>query len=125
MPFVDLSQIPVFELLPGVRIRTPHGEKVMVSYLEMDEGAVVPLHRHPHEQAGYLISGRMELTIGEETRIVEPGSVYIIPGDTYHKAIAIGGPIVAIDIFSPIREDYAEMLNRYIPPQDGPPHNPG
>ncbi|GIT29412.1 MAG: hypothetical protein Ct9H300mP1_14580 [Planctomycetaceae bacterium] len=32
----------------------------MLSYLEMDEGAVVPLHDHPHEQGGILLEGRGE-----------------------------------------------------------------
>jgi unsaturated pyranuronate lyase len=115
MPFVDLASIPPLEILPGCRIRTPYGRNVMLSYLEMDEGAVVPLHRHPHEQAGMLLTGRMELTIGDETRTVEAGSMFIIPPDTPHKAVAMGGPAVVLDVFSPIREDYAAMFNRYIP----------
>jgi quercetin dioxygenase-like cupin family protein len=115
MPFVDLESIPPLPILPGCRIRTPYGRNLMLSYLEMDEGAVVPLHRHPHEQAGMLLKGRMELTIGEETRTVEAGSMYIIPPDTPHKAVAVGGPAVILDVFSPVREDYAAMLNNYIP----------
>ncbi|QEL21068.1 cupin domain-containing protein [Limnoglobus roseus] len=115
MPFVDLEAIPRYELLPGVRIRTPFGQHVMLSYLEMDEGAVVPTHRHPHEQAGMLLQGRMELTIGDETRIVEPGAMFIIPPNVPHRAVAVGGPVVALVIFSPPREDYIALQNQYIP----------
>ena len=118
MPFVDLESIPPLQILPGCRIRTPYGRNVMLSYLEMDEGAVVPLHHHPHEQAGMLLKGRMELTIGDETRTVEAGSMFIIPPDTPHKAVAVGGPAVVLDVFSPVREDYAAMFNRYIPPRE-------
>ncbi len=99
-------------------MRTPHLEKLMLSYLEMEEGAEVPLHNHPHEQGGMLISGRMQLTIGDETRICEPGSLYLIPADVPHRAVAVDGPAVVLDIFSPIREDYAELANRYIPKVD-------
>ena len=88
----------------------------MLSYLEMDEDAVIPLHHHPHEQGGMLLQGRLELTIGEETRIVEAGSMFLVPPDVPHKAIAIGGPALVLDVFSPIREDYAEQMNKYIPP---------
>ena len=116
MPFVDLAGIPPLQILPGCRIRTPYGKHVMLSYLEMDEGAAVPLHRHPHEQAGMLLKGRVELTIGDETRTVEAGSLFIIPPDTPHRAVAVGGPAVVLDVFSPVREDYAAMFNRYIPP---------
>jgi quercetin dioxygenase-like cupin family protein len=116
MPFIDINDIPAIEPVPGCRMRTPHGENLMLSYLEMDEGAVVPLHHHPHEQGGILISGKIELTIGEETRLCEAGSLFIIPPNIPHKAVAVGGPAVVLDVFSPVREDYAELLNKYIPP---------
>ena len=87
----------------------------MLSLLEMEEGAVIPLHSHPHEQAGILLEGQMDLTIGEETRRCQPGTSYIIPGNTPHRAVAIGGPAQVLDIFSPIREDYAVLGNKYIP----------
>lgn len=118
MPFIDLSTIPYIEPVAGCRMRTPHGENLMLSYLEMDDGAEVPLHHHPHEQGGILLRGKVELTIGEETRIVEAGSLFIIPPNVPHRAVAVDGPAVVLDVFSPVREDYAELANRYIPPLD-------
>jgi len=115
MPFINIQDIPAIEPVPGCRMRTPYGENLMLSYLEMDEGAVVPLHDHPHEQGGILISGRIELTIGDETRVCEAGSLFIIPPNTPHKAVAVDGPAKVLDVFSPVREDYAEMYNKYIP----------
>jgi unsaturated pyranuronate lyase len=115
MPFIDINTIQAIEPVPGCRMRTPYGEKLMLSYLEMDEGAVVPLHDHPHEQGGMLIKGQVELTIGDETRICEAGSLFIIPPNTPHKAVAVNGPAVVLDVFSPVREDYAELFNKYIP----------
>ncbi len=120
MPFIDLASVPPLQLLPGCRLRTPHGRNIMLSYLEMDEGAVVPLHHHPHEQAGMLLKGRLELTIGDETRTLEPGAMFIIPPDVPHKAVAVGGPATVLDVFSPVREDYAAMLDRFVsPPANG------
>ncbi len=113
--FIDLSSVAPISPVPGCRLRTPYGENLMLSYLEMEDGAVVPLHHHPHEQGGVLLKGRLELTIGEETRIVEAGSLFLIPPNVPHRAVAIG-PAVVLDVFSPVREDYAEMTNRYIPP---------
>ncbi len=96
-------------------MRTPHGQNLMLSYLEMDAGAEVPLHHHPHEQGGILIRGRVQLTIGEETRICEAGSLFIIPPNVPHRAVAVDGPATVLDVFSPVREDYAVLANRYIP----------
>jgi hypothetical protein len=30
----------------------------------------------------------------------------------------VGGPAVVLDVFSPVREDYAAMYNKYIPPNE-------
>ena len=116
--FIDLAEVPVLEPVAGCRMRTPFGERMMLSYLEMEDGAEVPHHNHPHEQGGILIRGKLQLTIGDETRVVEPGAMFLIPPNVYHRAVAIDGPAVVLDVFSPIREDYAEQANRYIPSAD-------
>ncbi len=115
MPFIDLASIPPISPVPGCRMRTPFGEHLMLSYLEMDDGAEVPLHHHPHEQGGILLKGRVQLTIGDETRVVEAGSLFLIPPNTPHRAVAVGGPAVVLDVFSPVREDYARLVNTWIP----------
>jgi quercetin dioxygenase-like cupin family protein len=118
MPFIDIKDVEALEVLPGCRLRTPYSENLMLSYLEMDAGAIVPLHDHPHEQGGMLLKGRMELTIGDEVKICEAGSMFLIPPNTPHKAVAVDGPCVVLDVFTPIREDYVELFNKYIPTGD-------
>ena len=115
MGFINIQEFQPIEPVPGCRMRTPHGENLMLSYLEMAPGAVVPLHSHPHEQGGMLIKGKLALTIGEETRICEPGAMFMIPANVMHKAVALDEPVVVLDVFSPVREDYAILTNRYIP----------
>ena len=110
MPYIKIEDIEPLEVVPGCRMRTPFGENLMLSYLEMDEGAVVPLHDHPHEQGGILLEGQVELTIGDEVRVCEVGEMFLIPPNTPHKAVAVGGPARVLDVFSPIREDYAEFF---------------
>ncbi|MFT5366075.1 MAG: quercetin dioxygenase-like cupin family protein [Candidatus Latescibacterota bacterium] len=115
MSFIDWDSIPPNEVAPGIRIRTPYGKNLMLSRVEFDAGAVVPMHSHPHEQGGMMLEGKMKFTIDGETRIVLPGESFIIPGGVPHRAEAVDGPCVALDIFSPIREDYVELANKYIP----------
>lgn len=119
MPFLNIAEYQPIEPVPGCRMRTPFGEHLMLSYLEMDPGAEVPMHSHPHEQGGMLLRGRLQLTIGEETRLVEAGAMFLIPPNVPHRAVAVDGPAVVLDVFSPVREDYAELVNRYIPPVAG------
>lgn len=118
MPFFNVRDVAPIEPVPGCRLRTPYGEHLMLSHIEMDEGAVIPLHNHPHEQGGIVLEGRMELTIGDEVRVLEKGEMYLIPPNTEHKAVAVGGAATVLDVFSPIREDYAQMYNKYIPTPD-------
>ena len=112
-PFVNWDAIPPCELAAGVRVRTPYGRNIMLSLLEMATGAEVPMHSHPTEQAGMLLEGRMELTIGDETRVVEPGASYFVPPGVRHRAVAVGGPAKALDVFSSPREDYAKQYDRH------------
>ncbi|MBM4438140.1 MAG: cupin domain-containing protein, partial [Actinobacteria bacterium] len=106
------------QLAPGARARTPYGRNLMLSYLELDEGSVIPTHAHPHEQAGMLLEGVLDLTIDAETRRCQPGDLFLIPGGTPHSARPVGGRAVVLDVFSPVREDYAALFNTYIPPVD-------
>lgn len=82
-----------------------HGEKTLMAEFTMGIGAGIPEHSHPHEQSGYLISGRIELTIGSETHMAEPGDSWCIAANVVHSAIALKDS-VAIEVFSPVREDY-------------------
>ena len=63
MTFIDIEKVEPLDILPGCRMRTPFGENLMLSYLEMDNGAEIPLHHHPHEQGGILLQGQISLTI--------------------------------------------------------------
>jgi quercetin dioxygenase-like cupin family protein len=82
-----------------------YGDKTLMAEFRLEQGADLPKHRHPHEQTGYLVSGEIALTIGDETHQVKPGDSWCIAGDVEHKATALEDS-VAIEVFSPVREDY-------------------
>lgn len=93
-------------LFGAVTTRTFWGEKMLLSLVELPAGAVVPLHSHPHEQAGIVLEGELTFTVGGETRTLYPGDMWMIPGGVEHSAVAGDQPTKALDIFSPVREDY-------------------
>ena len=94
------------EVADGIGLKTlVHGEKTLMSEFSLKGGNVLPAHAHPHEQTGYLVSGRIRLTIGDETFEVEPGDSWCIPGDVTHSAEIVEDSI-AVEVFSPVREDY-------------------
>lgn len=94
------------QALPGIRMKTlVHGAKTLFTEFRMEPGSLLPKHAHPHEQTGYLVKGRIRLTIGSETYDVDPGDSWCIPGDTEHSAEILEESL-AIEVFSPVREDY-------------------
>ena len=113
MPFINSEKLPKMELFPGALSGILAGENLMLSFLVLEMGGVVPEHSHPHEQAGLMISGRLRFQIGAEDRVMEPGDAFLIPSNVVHSGEVIEGPAKVLDIFSPIREDYVEQYNRY------------
>lgn len=94
------------EVLDGIKRKTlVYGEKTLMTEFLLEKGKVLPWHRHPQEQTGYLVSGRMVLAIGGEEFDVNPGDSWTIPGDVEHGA-RIMEDSVALEVFSPVREDY-------------------
>jgi len=71
----------------------------------MEAGSILPKHSHAHEQAGYLIEGRIRLTIGDHVFEAERGDSWCIPGTIEHGAEILERS-VAVEVFSPVREDY-------------------
>ena len=55
------------------------GEKSMVTKMNYVKGNFATLHTHPHEQCGYVISGKYRLIVEGEEKI----DVIMLPGDTY------------------------------------------
>jgi quercetin dioxygenase-like cupin family protein len=104
--FHDVASREAKEIAPGIRIRTFWGDRMLVSIAELDADVMLPLHSHPHEQAGVVLSGALELTIGEETRKLEPGDSFLVPGGVEHGGRTGDSPARIMDVFSPVRQDY-------------------
>lgn len=78
----------------------------MMSFVDFEANAVVPEHSHPQEQMGMVRLGEFELTIGNETRCVKEGDIFLIPAGVPHSVRVGDKPAKALDIFSPPRDDY-------------------
>ncbi|MFO8058418.1 MAG: cupin domain-containing protein [bacterium] len=110
MKYKVISDLPCREMVPGITMREVHLEKVMVTFVELEEGAVIPPHSHEHEQISLIISGSLFFNVDGEERLVKPGEVVVIPSGVEHSVSAVSGPAVAYDCFSPVRKDYVKAL---------------
>ena len=104
--FLPATDDGYLDALPGIRRKTlSYGAATLMSEFRLRAGFPLPVHEHPQEQTGYLVSGRLRLTIGGETREVGPGDSWSIPGGVDHGAETLEDA-VAVEVFSPLREDY-------------------
>jgi quercetin dioxygenase-like cupin family protein len=93
-------------VLPGIRRKTLcYGESTLMTEFLLERDHDLPSHSHPQEQIGYLVSGHMILAIGDEKQDILPGDSWCVPGGVAHGARVLEDS-VAIEVFSPVREDY-------------------
>jgi quercetin dioxygenase-like cupin family protein len=81
------------------------GQKSMLTKMNFKTGDDVPLHAHPNEQCGYVISGKYRIKFPGKDEILMPGDSYSIPADIPHSLQVIEAGEV-IDVFTPPRPDY-------------------
>ena len=94
------------EAIEGILQKTlVYGDETLLTEFKLSKGSLLPKHKHPQEQTGYLVSGRILLSIGDERFEAEAGDSWSIPGDVEHGAVILEDS-VAVEIFSPVRADY-------------------
>jgi len=92
---------------PGLRRQVmAYSPAMMLVRHTMTEGWVGSRHSHPHEQMVYIVSGRIRFEHPGGTMDAGPGDCFLVPGGIEHQASALEDSEV-LDIFTPMREDYA------------------
>lgn len=91
---------------PGVTRRIlAHAPELMAVEVTFEQGAVGALHRHPHKQATYVVSGRFTYEEDGQTHTIGQGDSYYVAPDVPHGVICLEAGIL-LDIFTPQREDF-------------------
>ena len=103
---VDLADLPPIPVWAGVIARRVQGERLTLAVVELAPNAIVPEHRHPNEQNGLVIQGRVLFRCGDEERELGLGGTWRILGGVPHSVVAGPDGAVVIDVFTPIRDDW-------------------
>lgn len=114
--FINPDDALRFTQMPGLEsaiLTGLNGESMMMVLSTTLPEHTVPIHTHPHEQIGMVCSGKAELIIGSEKRIVHAGDFYCIPSNVPHGDTCIGDvPFVMLDIFYPVRKDFIDRVTK-------------
>jgi len=81
------------------------GQKTMVTKMNLKIENKVPVHAHPNEQIGYVLSGKYRIIYQDINEIIYPGDSYAIPENIEHSLEVIEAGEI-IDVFTPPRIDY-------------------
>lgn len=101
----DISNIEPKEVINGFKGRFFHTNSFTIAFWEIEQGAILPVHSHVHEQSTQVIEGKLEMLIDGITTVLEPGMIANIPSNVIHSGKALTNCKVT-DVFSPTREDY-------------------
>ncbi|MCZ4058371.1 cupin domain-containing protein [Pantoea sp. LMR881] len=104
--FIYQQDRPLEDLGNGVTRRIlAHGGGMMAVEVNFEQGAVGPLHHHPHEQLTYVLSGRFAFTIAGVTQEVGAGDTLYKAPDVVHGCVCLEAGTL-LDTFTPQREDF-------------------
>jgi quercetin dioxygenase-like cupin family protein len=99
------------EILAGIKIKTINfGASMLMTEFLLQKDSILPEHSHLNEQSGYLVKGRIKLFINGIPKICKPGDSWCIAENVKHKA-EIMEDSVAVEVFSPARDDYLKYKN--------------
>jgi quercetin dioxygenase-like cupin family protein len=116
--FVNAEDVPLLKVVEGLGLKPVFGEKILLSFVYMEPNSVAPVHSHSEEQMGTMIEGEYEFELNGEKKMIRKGDVYIVPPNVPHGARTYDKPCLALDIFSPPRSGYREMMNEALKQQE-------
>lgn len=100
-----LSEHTATEAIDGGHlIQLVAGDRMSIQHFNIEPGATVPEHSHPHEQVGFVYSGSLTFLIDGEEIVVGTGESFALTSEEPHAAENRGDiPVKGVDIFSPPR----------------------
>ena len=113
---INWDEVPLETVNASMKRRIVTGEKMTVARIYLEDGFVVPMHRHENEQITQVIRGQMRFVFGEDRAremTLGPGDVVVIPSNLPHEATMIG-EVEEMDMWSPRREDWLDGSDDYL-----------
>ncbi|MCG6346381.1 cupin domain-containing protein [Vibrio fluvialis] len=106
--FVYNQDVKLEDLGAGVsRKILAYSDNIMSVEVHFEQGAIGPMHSHPHEQLTYVLSGEFEFTIGDEAKIVKAGDALYKEPNVMHGCVCLKAGVL-LDNFTPMRKDFIQ-----------------
>ena len=99
-------------LFPKVTLQSFGGDQVLLCRVRYEPGAEVPRHSHEDtEQLMWMLEGSLEMTVGDETRVISAGDVVAVNRGVEHSLRSEEG-CTFLEALSPVPLDHVADRDR-------------
>jgi len=98
MGFWNLKTLKLDEFRPGIRSKLESGTDLTMAFMEIAPNKEGVAHDHPFDQCGVVVEGEIEMSVGEEKRLLKPVETYFIPAGVQHNWKTSTSPAKILDI---------------------------
>ena len=101
MSVVKFKQLEYKKKRERVFYKSITGQNVQLCVFRLEKNEKTD-HSHEFEQMGYILSGEVEVFIGDNVYLLKTGDAYHIPSNMRHGfSVKTEAPVEYIEIFSP------------------------
>ncbi len=100
MGFWNLKTLRLDEFRPGILSKVENGANLAMAFMEIAPHKEGSEHSHPFDQCGIVVEGEIEMSIGEEKKLLRPMETYFIPAGITHNWRTIHSPAKILDTVS-------------------------
>jgi unsaturated pyranuronate lyase len=105
-PFSTFNGKEPFAIFDGVELCAIAGDQVFLGRVTYAPGTTVARHSHEHtEQVMLIVEGSLTMTIGDETRELEPGDVCVVNRGVEHELHSVIGATF-VEALGPVPLDH-------------------
>ncbi|MBM3143297.1 MAG: cupin domain-containing protein [Chloroflexi bacterium] len=98
MGFWNLKALKLEEFRPGIWSKVESGSNLTMAFMELSANKEGTTHAHPFDQCGIVVEGEIEMSIGEEKKLLKPMETYFIPAGTSHNWKTLTSPAKILDV---------------------------
>jgi quercetin dioxygenase-like cupin family protein len=98
MRFWNLKELKLDEFRPGIWSKVESGANLTMAYMEVSADKEGTAHYHPFDQCGIVVEGAIEMSIGEEKKLLKPIETYFIPAGTNHSWKTLASSARILDV---------------------------
>lgn len=98
MAFWNLNTLQLEEFRPGILSKAEIGENLILVCMEIEAGKEDSGHKHEYDQCGIVLSGKIEMFIGDERKILTSNESYFIKSGVSHGWKTFDTPVKLFDV---------------------------